>query len=155
MHVHDIVVTLTGYMSSEKSNKLNPRRAQLQPCWRENKNTAKAAPRHVVVYRRPPQDENNQSCRHRYLNSSLPRISFNFIQLVHPRTSSLPDEHPESFIIRHKLQSALISLVFRPSLRLDLERHLLLDLGNGQTWVQTLGASSGTVKDGVASVQTH
>lgn len=33
--------------------------------------------------------------------------------------------------------------------------HALLDLSNGKTGVQTLGAGSRTVHDGVASVQTH
>lgn len=33
--------------------------------------------------------------------------------------------------------------------------HLLLDLGDGQAGVQTLGARTGAVEDGVATVQAH
>lgn len=36
-----------------------------------------------------------------------------------------------------------------------LEGHRLLDLGDSQTGVQALGAGSGAVEDGVASVQAH
>lgn len=40
-------------------------------------------------------------------------------------------------------------------LPLAAESHLLLDLGNGLTRVKTLGAGSGTVKNGMAPVQAH
>lgn len=38
---------------------------------------------------------------------------------------------------------------------LRTESHLLLDLGNRETGVKTLGACPGAVEDGVATVQAH
>lgn len=88
---------------------------------------------------------------------ALTRDSYNNMDAHHSSVKLSP-------IFLHKSQSPTpqqahfkkpLQVTTSPSLTINLESQLLLDLRNRQTWVQSLGTRPRTVHNGVATVDAH